>query len=134
MNEFQRNPGRIRVACADDSVDLVMLYTAFIEQEADLESVASITHAHDIVPQVRATKPDVLLLDYSMPELDTEELIRTLTAELGELRIIVVSGYDDAETKDRVAAAGAWGLIAKQGNFDRVFDAVRQVAAGQRLF
>ncbi len=65
-------------------------------------------------------KPDLILMDLSLPEVDGLQAVRELRAAGADLPIIVVSGYDDDTTRDQAQQAGANGYVTKPIEFEEL--------------
>jgi DNA-binding NarL/FixJ family response regulator len=76
-------------------------------------------------------RPDVVLMDVSMPEVDGVEATRRITTALDTIRVVMLTMHADREVIDRALSAGASGYLVKDCSVDEVADAVRQVAAGE---
>ena len=123
--------GTLSVLCIDDNADVAGMLQALVQAQNDLDSLGCVTD-HEIVLDVIAEKqPDVILLDLSIPGVDTLDLIRTIARAHPDSRVLVYSGYDMPETVDEVMAAGAWGLVSKHGDFDELLSAIRRVGHGE---
>ena len=81
---------------------------------------------------VAATRPDVLLLDLTLPEGDALPLLESLPAIQPGLRIIILTMHSDPETVRQALAAGASGYLVKGAHLEELFAAIRAVARGQR--
>ena len=124
----------IRVMIVDDSPALRTVLAALVGQTDDLEVVASLMSAQGLVEEVERSRPDVVLLDVSMPGPDALQAAKALSTSHPDARVLVFSAYDDQTTSDRAYEAGAWGFLSKHGDPTAILDAVRQVAAGEALF
>ncbi len=124
-------PPSISVLCVDDSADIRDLYRQLIDAEPDLRCVGTLEGAEGLVEEVVRTEPDVVLLDLTMPGPDPLSAVEELSRRRPETRVLLFSGYDDAETADAALDAGAWGLVSKHGDSDRVLAAIRAVAGGE---
>jgi len=123
----------IKVLLIDDSVALRSAWAKLIERTLDFKLVGSIGTESEIIATVRATHPDVVMLDLSVidePSLDT---VHTLTRETPNARILVYSGRDPREVLPRICAAGVAGFIGKQEEPARVIEAIRRVAQGESV-
>mgnify|MGYP000952028808 CR=1 FL=1 len=125
---------KVRVLCVDDNRDLVAALERCIQREPDMQYVGALHTADDLVTQVKERRPDVILLDLSMPGNDPIAVLRELVAPEGQpdLRVIVFSGRDDPEVVDLAAAAGASGFLSKDANVDLILRAIRETCAGKR--
>jgi len=79
---------------------------------------------------VRRAKPDLLLLDLSLPDRDGLTLIPELAAASPETRILVLTMYDEPEYAAAAAARGAYGLVSKSAPADALYAAIEAAAAG----
>ena len=98
--------------------------------EADLEVVGEAGTAREAVFEVRAHKPDVVLLDVVMPGESGIEAVPKLLIESPETKMLVLSMQDDPNYVREAFAAGASGYVLKEAADAEVVDAIRQVADG----
>jgi DNA-binding NarL/FixJ family response regulator len=96
------------------------------------EIVGEAANRADAVELVKATRPDVLLLDLTLPEGDALPLLESLPALQPGLRIIILTMHSDPETVRQALAAGASGYLVKGAHLEELFAAIRAVARGQR--
>lgn len=73
---------------------------------------------------------DLVLLDLTLPDLSGEEVLKTLKAE-HQMPVVIISGHDDPVTKERLAAAGAAGYLAKPFDATQLFTLVEETLAEQ---
>src|SRR6185369_4689040 len=106
---------RVRVMVVDDAVVVRGLFARWIEQEPDLEVVASLRTGRDAVSQLERVDPDVVLLDVEMPELDGISALPLLLAKKRDLVVIMASTLTrrNAEISLRALALGATDYIPK---------------------
>lgn len=121
----------ISVLCVDDNRDLADMLRAFIDGEPDMRCAGLVDSADGLTELVANTKPDVLILDLSMPGRCPIETLRELSEQAPTCRVIVHSGYDDQSRVDEAVAAGAWGFVSKHGDPQTLFAAIRRVHAGE---
>ncbi len=127
----QRVPDRVTVLCVDDNADVVNMLSTLVDSQSDMRNLGCVDNGDDVLDALRRLRPNVVLLDLTMPGIDTLELIRTISRDFPESRVLVYSGYDMPETVDEVIAAGAWGLVSKHGQFDELLSAIRRVGHGE---
>lgn len=125
---------RLRVLCVDDSEDLRDLLIVAIGAEPDMESVGALDCADDLVGQIAALRPHVVLMDLTMPGRDPLDAMKEAADKHPDSRTVVLSGYDDPERVALAADHGAWGFLPKDAPLDRMFDAIRTVARGEVVF
>lgn len=121
----------IRAAIADDHrvvrVGLEQLLATF----EDVELVGSADGGEAAVTLCAAERPDVLLLDLSMPDLDGVEVTRRLAGEAPETRIVVFTSFSDRERIVQALDAGAIGYLLKDAEPDEIHAALRAAARGE---
>lgn len=124
------DPAKTRVLLVDDSDDLSTVLAILINDEADLTCVGRLPRADELFEQVERLKPDVILMDLTMPGLDALEAMSRTAPEFPQCRFLVLSGYDDESDVARVLDAGAWGFVSKHSDAERILKAIRTVAGG----
>lgn len=104
----------MKVLLIDDDPDLVILASYALEKVGGFEVVTSAGGA-EAVALARREGPDVILLDFLMPELDGPELLALLrsTPELGSTPVIFLTGKEGEAEAERLLALGARGVITK---------------------
>lgn len=122
------------VLVVDDSDDIASLYRNLIDQEPDLECVGTLPDADKLVEAVQERRPNLVLLDLSMPGRSPLEVVRELAERCPETRVVFLSGYDDPDTVQAVLDAGAWGLASKHGSPPEVLSVLRRVQRGEVCF
>jgi DNA-binding NarL/FixJ family response regulator len=121
----------ISVLVVDDSDDLASLLALLIDAEPDMACAGRLARA-DTLPDVAVCKkPDVVLLDLTMPGRDPLEAMAEATARAPESRFVVLSGHDDPARVDDVIERGAWGFVSKHGDMPQILTAIRSVSAGR---
>lgn len=120
----------IRVVVVDDHAVVRSGLKLLLAAEDDLDVVGEAGTARDAVFEVRATKPDVVLLDVVMPGESGIEAVPKLLRESPATKVLVLSMQDDPNYVREAFAAGASGYVLKEAADAEVVDAVRQVAHG----
>ena len=122
-----------KVALIDDHQTLLDLLTFAMANEDDIEVVGTATTAADGQRLVERTRPDVVLLDFALPDVDGVTLAATLVGRYPDVRVVMLTASEDAELISRAATAGASGFVAKSGALDQVLDAVRSARSGSMI-
>ncbi|GAA0839835.1 response regulator [Streptosporangium amethystogenes subsp. fukuiense] len=123
----------IRVVIADDE-DLIRTgLRIIVDTEPDLEVVGEAADGAAVVPVVRTTRPDVVLMDVRMPAVDGIQATRLLLALPQPPKVIVVTTFNDDDYIYDALRAGASGFLLKRSRPDDLAQAVRIVAAGESL-
>ena len=125
----------IRVLLADDQALLRAGFRALIESAPDIEVVAEAANGGMAVALARQHRPDVVLMDLRMPEVDGLTAIRRIVAdhELERVKIVVLTTFDDDESVFAALRAGASGFLIKDLEPDELLQAIRVVAGGGAL-
>ena len=122
----------IRILIADDHGVVAEGLKHVVEAQADMEVVALAVDGREAVRQARDLRPDVVLMDLSMPELNGADATRAILERDPKCRVIVLSMYSEREYVRRALKAGAAGYVVKRSAAKEVVDAIRAVHAGQR--
>ena len=122
----------IRILVADDHRMLAETFKILIEQQADMQVVGLSLDGRDAVKQVEALRPDVVLMDLTMPEMNGADATRALLAKHPACRVVVLSAHTDAERVRRALKAGALGYLPKSSGAGELIAAIRAVHSGQR--
>jgi DNA-binding NarL/FixJ family response regulator len=125
----------IRVLLADDQGLLRAGFRALLESAADIEVVAEAANGGIAVAVARQHRPDVVLMDLKMPEVDGVTAIRRIIAdhELESVKIVVLTTFDDDENVFAALRAGASGFLIKDLEPGELLQAIRVVAGGHAL-
>ena len=123
----------IRVAIADDQALVRTGFRVILEAEPDLEVVGEAADGREMVDLVRARRPDVVLMDVRMPNLDGIGATRRLIMLPQPPRVLMLTTFDLDEYVYEALRAGASGFLLKDAGADELLPAVRVVAAGEAL-
>lgn len=124
----------IKVLIADDIMILRQGLKAVLEQDADIEVVALAENGKEAFEKCKVYQPNVVLMDMRMPDYDGAYGIKAIKEELPEVRVLVLTTFDDKETIDKALASGADGYILKEMEDEKVIASVKSVAAGMSIF
>ena len=120
----------IRIMMVDDHQIVREGLGRMLELEPDMNVVAEASNADEAIRQVRVVNPDVIIMDIQMPGMDGIELTRRLTKDRPELKILVLTLYD--EYLPEAIAAGAVGYLRKDLGRWELAQAIR-TASGTRF-
>jgi DNA-binding NarL/FixJ family response regulator len=123
----------IRVLIADDQELVRTGFRVIVGAEPDMEVVAEAADGRETWEAVRLHRPDVVLMDIRMPNLDGIEATRLITAEPSPPRILILTTFDLDDYVYEALRAGASGFLLKDARADELLQAVRTVAAGDAL-
>jgi two-component system, NarL family, response regulator NreC len=120
----------IRAVVVDDHAVVRSGIKLLLDREDGIEVVGEAGSARDAVFEVRAQKPDVLLLDVVMPGESGIEALPSLLKESPGTKVLVLSMQDDPSYVREAFAAGASGYVLKEAADEEVVAAVREIASG----
>jgi DNA-binding NarL/FixJ family response regulator len=132
LNDIEAT-GTIRILCVDDHPLVRKGIASILANEADMELVAEANDGREAVALFKELKPDVVLMDLRMPELDGTTATRLIRQEAPEARIIALTSYDGDQDIYRALEAGVRGYILKEMVHTEVVRAIRTVHSGKRL-
>lgn len=125
------NPGVTSVAVVDDHVMVAEMLALTIAKETDLRLVGVAQSVRDAYTLVDAERPDVILMDYRLPDGTGIEAVATILERHPETRIVMLTGSGDHALLARAIEAGCVGLISKDRPVGDVLAAVRAAARGE---
>ncbi|GAA1232954.1 response regulator transcription factor [Kitasatospora nipponensis] len=124
----------IRVVIADDERLVRIGLRVVLDAEPDLSVVGEAADGAEVLPLVRAQRPDVVLMDVRMPQVDGIRATEQLLAELPEPpRVLVVTTFENDDYVYQALRAGAAGFLLKRARAEELVQAVRLVARGESL-
>jgi DNA-binding NarL/FixJ family response regulator len=123
--------GRKKILIVDDHPILRKGLAMLINQESDLVVAAEADNAQKALEMIDTVKPDMLIVDISLPGIDGIELIKTVKLRNRDLPSLVVSMHDELLFAERALRAGARGYIMKQEALEKVLVGIRRVLDGE---
>ncbi|MCG6898741.1 MAG: UvrY/SirA/GacA family response regulator transcription factor [Gammaproteobacteria bacterium] len=122
----------INVMLVDDH-DLVRKgIRRLLDDSSGIKVIAEAPDGEQAIRQVRKQKPDVILMDISMPGIGGLEATRKITQRSPDMKVIVVTVHDDDPFPARLLEAGAAGYITKGCDIDEIIQAIRSVYSGKQ--
>ena len=125
-----RSRAAIRIVLADDHVAVREGLKLLIEAQPDMQVVAEASEGGGAVEHARSLKPDVVVMDISMPGMNGLVATRTLCAQVPGTAVIILTRHGDDAYLQELLRAGAAGYVLKQSPAAELLQAVRAVAAG----
>lgn len=122
----------IKVLLADDHGMFREGIRALLERHDDIEVVAEADDGRTAVRMARKLKPDVVVMDISMPDTNGVEATRQICRRSRRVKVIALSMHSDKRFVARMLEAGAAGYLLKDCAFDELVQAVRAVVEGHR--
>ena len=121
----------IRVLIADDHAIVRAGLRMLIKAEGDLELVGEATGGFEAIEKVTSLKPDILILDLSMPDLDGIAVTRKLKEDHSNCTILILTVHEDDALLREAIKVGAAGYIIKHAAEDELISAIRAVNRGE---
>ena len=123
---------RIRVLLAEDHETVRQALRVLLETRPDIEVVGEAPDGRVAVEQVKALKPDVAVLDLSMPQMNGLAAARAIKESVPGTAVVALSRHADDAYVQELLAAGASGYVLKQSTFDELLRAIHSAAKGER--
>lgn len=120
----------IRVLVADDHVVMREGICLLLEDEPDIEVVGQASNGQEAWEKARELKPDVVLMDITMPGMSGLEATRQLRTALPEIQVLVLTMHEGDEFFFRMLQVGASGYVLKGASSDELLSAIRAVHRG----
>jgi DNA-binding NarL/FixJ family response regulator len=123
-------PSRPRVVLADDHPHVLSAFGRLLSSSCEV--VGSVSNGRDAVEAVLTLRPDVLVTDLMMPDLDGLEVCRRVKHAASETAVVIVTAFGDAEMEKAALAAGASAFIPKHEAADALERTIQQIFAGKQ--
>ena len=122
---------RIRILLADDHAVVRQGFKMILDAQADMEIVGEAANGRQAVDLAEQLRPDVVVMDVSMPELNGIEATRRLASSLPRARVVALSMHKDSVYVREILRAGARGYLLKDSGAADLVAAIRAVASGE---
>ncbi len=122
---------RIRILLADDHAVVRQGFKMILGAQPDMEIVGEAGNGREAVELAEALKPEVVVMDVAMPELNGIEAARRLAASTPHTRVLALSMHKDSVYVREILRAGARGYLLKDSGAADLISAVRAVASGE---
>ena len=121
----------MRILIADDHNLVRDGYKLMLDREEDLEVVGEASNGREAVELCRKLRPQLVLMDVRMPEMDGLEATRAIKGEFPTTSVLVVTTYDNPDYLFEAVEAGAAGYVLKDAPKSQLLDAVRRTLGGE---
>ena len=125
---------KIKILVADDHPVVRKGLQMCLAKQERLKILGEAVDGEDAVQKTKELKPDVLLLDISMPKMNGLDVTAMLRKEVPDTRILILSVHSNKEYVFRVIQAGAHGYVSKEASPEELFQAIEAVYAGETYF
>jgi len=123
-------PETIRVIIADDHVMVREGLAALLEEESDLKVVGEAGTGREAVALARQQRPDIALLDITMPDMNGLEATRRIVTDVPGVRVLILTMHEEEAFFFEALRAGAAGYVLKGAGSDELVNAIRAVYEG----
>ncbi len=122
----------INILIADDHVLFREGLKKVLKPESDMTVIAEATNGQEVYERIEAKKPDIVLLDISMPGESGLEVLEALKKDFPKLRVLILSMHPEDRFALRAFKMGAAGYITKESAVDELVQAIRKIVSGGR--
>jgi len=123
----------LKIMIAEDVHMVRGALTALLDMEFDMSVVAQVSRGDEIVPAALRTRPDIAILDVDLPVLDGLSAAQELHTRLPSCRTLILTGMGRPGTMRRALSVSVSGFLLKDSPYERLVQAVREVASGRRI-
>ena len=123
----------IKILIADDHQLFREGLANLLASAPDIEVIAQAKDGKDAMEKTLELKPDVVLIDIGMPQMNGIEATRQLKKEMPEVKIIAVSMHSDRQYVKGILEAGADGYLLKNCTYHQLTDAIKSVHSGKKI-
>ena len=134
LKSAMKKPSPIRVMIVDDHFATRLGLSVPINNEPDMTVVTEAGTSARAVELYREHRPDVVTMDYQLPDKNGVETLEAIRAEFPEAKVLMLTVFDGEEDIYRAVTAGAKGYLTKSAECEEVLRAIRRVAAGAACF
>lgn len=117
----------VRIVLADDHEVVRQGVRRFLETQPSLEICAEAANGQEAVEKTLSLKPDIVILDLSMPVMNGVEATKQIRQLVPSAKIIIFSMHDFAQLAETVKQAGADAYVSKSSQVDKLYEAIRNV-------
>ncbi|HMD45860.1 MAG TPA: response regulator transcription factor [Acidimicrobiales bacterium] len=126
-------PDPIRVLVVEDHVLVAEGLLSLLALEPDIDLIGHVPTMADSIAAVRSDPPDVVLMDFRLPDGDGAKATEQIKAEFPEIKVVILTGTADDSVLSRAIEAGCSGYLTKDQPIEDVVMALRAAAAGEAL-
>lgn len=123
----------IRILLADDHEMVRIGVSAYLQTQPDMEVVDEAVNGKEAVEKALALRPDIILMDMVMPEMNGAEATAEIIKQWPEAKIVIVTSFLDDDKVYPALEAGAISYILKTSNAKRIAEAIRDTLKGQTV-
>lgn len=123
----------IKILLVDDHEMVRIGVSAYLQTQADMEVVGEATNGREAIDKALELRPDIILMDMVMPEMNGAEATEAIIKKWPEAKIVIVTSFLDDDKVYPALEAGAISYILKTSNAKRIAEAIRETFQGQTV-
>jgi len=123
----------INIIIADDHTIVRAGLKQIISDFRDMNVIDEASDGQDLLQKIKKNKPDVILLDISMPGRNGLEILKQIKVEKPEIPVLVLSMHSEEQYAIRTIKAGASGYLTKEAASDKLIEAIKKVHSGGKF-
>ena len=123
----------IKVLIADDQELIRQSLSIVLNAKEGIEVTDTVANGQEVIASVRKNRPDVILMDIRMPKMDGVQCTKIIKDNYSEIKIIILTTFDDDEYVYNALKWGASGYLLKGVSMDGLTNAIRTVYSGQAM-
>ncbi|MEO1353136.1 MAG: response regulator transcription factor [Cyanobacteria bacterium J06635_15] len=124
----------IRLLLVDDQTLVRQGFRVLLEAHEDIQVIGEAENGTQAIQQVEALQPDIVLLDIRMPEMDGVAAVQAICQQFDDVKVLMLSTFDDADYVNRAIRFGAIGYLLKDTNAKELIQAIRMAYQGYTQF
>lgn len=124
---------KIRILIADDHRVVREGLAAILKSRSDMDVVGEAINGFEVIEKTKALKPDVILMDISMPQMNGVEATRAVRKISPEIGIVVLTMHDDDATIFELVRTGVHGYLLKDADSSEIVKAIQSIYKGESI-
>lgn len=121
---------QITVSIVDDEADLRKHIAGYLGAAGNIRCISAYASAEEALAKLPQDKPDVILMDINLGEMDGIECVRRLTVQMPDAQVLMLTVFEDTEKIFHALSAGASGYLLKRLSPKKLLEAIEEVCAG----
>lgn len=123
-----------QIVLADDHVRLRQELKIMLEEDTDIRVIGEAGDGLELVDLLKRARPQMVILDLSMPHMDGYDAVRQIKAKYPDITILILTMHKDEEYVIKAASSGVSGYVVKENADTELFQAIRSIRAGYVYF
>ncbi len=122
----------IQIIIADDNIIILQSLKAILARSDDIELVGEANNGEEVIQLAISLNPDVILMDFNMPEFNGIEAMSWLKKQDVAARILMLTAFNDDALIEEALKKGAAGYLVKHSSSEELIEAIHKVYEGER--